>query len=620
MTGSWRSPLLLFGVLCGCSVSATELSPSDLAINQCDDDSICYGGRCVEGTCRGVDGELTSLLIGITSGTVSGVSSVTSFREYPLLSADGGVLDIEVAPAVTIHGTARVDTTLDCLPRFGLGSSGSTAPSGDNFIPVNATFTPTEHVLGVASDTYQARPCTGDIFSYCASVAPGSYSVYLVPYPAAKGPADEDICEIPPRLYLNQAVNSNLKYNLAPASTLRVSIEWPLAPGATVAAAEGMLARWTVDLVEPVSGRLLSNRAELQEPLEPRGSASWTYDTTLRYSPVLVPGKDLPEPTGVGHELIRLTPPEGITAPVLLAEVAGARLSQEPDAPAGIVLKARLPAPVEVEFQTAVAGVPTPVLAGVEFTAKELDGVLGVSTAFSRIVQVDEDGKERVWLLPGRYRVTAVPKDGCSSDQCLGTTLEEWIIPAAPAFQGGKTIQFEVASKLEGYASVATGGPAVGASVRAIASTSAIDSDVLANGDASVEVLPRASAGIVDSGGSFSLEADRGTFDFRVEPDPITGFGWLVQPRVTLPVTDDALSALTVPLPVVYQGRVTLENSASPVSIPGALIRAYVYVRDDGTLSPTRVDGAVAVQVAETYADEDGNYTLLIPRVLGSER
>ncbi len=39
---------------------------------------------------------------------------------------------------------------------------------------------------------------------------------------------------------------------------------------------------------------------------------------------------------------------------------------------------------------------------------------------------------------------------------------------------------------------------------------------------------------MVDPGGDFSFGTDAGTFDVRVEPDPGTGFGWLVRPGVTI--------------------------------------------------------------------------------------
>jgi hypothetical protein len=615
----------LLGALFGCSVGVGELSPSDIAVNECESDSNCHSGQCVDGTCRGYGGELTSLLLAVTPSTAPGIVGFTYYKEYAGLDGDGGAFDISLSPAVDIIGTVSIDTTRDCKPWFIRGTGVLEASPEGGLIPPELTFTPSERVLGVPSDQYGSNLRGMQDFAFEASLAPGRYDVYIRPaYPAALNPLEDvPLCEVPPRLLLNQSVKSRLDYNLAPYSTLNVTIKLPLPLGVPPElVTTETLAGWTVDLIDPVSGRPLSTRAELSDPLDKTKSVDWTYAATLNYAPVYVPNKegDGVEPSGVGSELIRLSPPVGVTAPVILADVKGAKLfDPRPEAPAAIELASPMPLPVEVEIQTAVKGVPDPVSAGIAFTAKELDGVGGVSTAFSRSLQIEKDEIAKVSLLPGRYRVVASPKSGCTAEYCLGTTIEEWVIPAAPAYQGGKTIEFNVASRLAGRANVATGAPAVGASVRALASTSILGAGVLDLGDARSEVLPRATVGSVDAEGYFEFEADAGTFDFRVEPDPSTGFGWLVKPRVAFPVTNDELHSLMVPVPVVYQGSVTLENSTAPVPIPGALIRAYVYVNADGALSAEADEDTVAVQVTETHADGNGNYTLLVPRVLGSD-
>ena len=59
--------------------------------------------------------------------------------------------------------------------------------------------------------------------------------------------------------------------------------------------------------------------------------------------------------------------------------------------------------------------------------------------------------------------------------------------------------------------------------MRAIASPSILDSNVLNRGDGQAPVVPRGGVGMVDPGGDFSFGTDAGTFDVRVEPDPGTG-------------------------------------------------------------------------------------------------
>src|SRR5262249_44253522 len=120
--------------------------------------------------------------------------------------------------------------------------------------------------------------------------------------------------------------------------------------------------------------------------------------------------------------------------------------------------------------------------------------------------------------------------------------------------------------------------------------------------------------------GGFAFEADAGIFDLRVQPDPTTGFGWLVAPQLALPPGDDSLSQLSVPLPIVYRGSVSIQDAMGPVPIPSPLIPAYADVTHDGMLATKPSADTVAIQVAEAHADDvNGTFTLLIPRTLGSD-
>jgi hypothetical protein len=75
-------------------------------------------------------------------------------------------------------------------------------------------------------------------------------------------------------------------------------------------------AGWLVDVVHPVTGEVLSNRATLQLHQPTAGSSE--YRASIAYS--LVTGSDY---TDMGQELVRLSPPEGEVAPVILMHRAG---------------------------------------------------------------------------------------------------------------------------------------------------------------------------------------------------------------------------------------------------------------------------------------------------------
>jgi hypothetical protein len=649
-----RLTLLLALSLSGCSVSLAELSPSDVALNQCSTDADCPGGRCQDKLCLGTGGTLTSLLVSVTPPpTVAGINSLTYYTNYPNSAdtgtpgAGGGALTMNLDDLVDVSGTFSIDTT-NCSPVWASPAGGSNiSTSGTGAIPADLTFTPSEHAFGVPTDDYSGTlTLSNDVYGFSRTLPPGNYDVYIKPHYQLASPMDL-ACQVPPSLLLNQPVASvtpTFKVKLPPHSTLKVDVTWPFAaPYADdLAAADPFfanpLAGWTLDLVDPSTGRVLSTEpclgsADTCPPGQPfvgpktapiSMDTSVTYEVTLVYAPVYAPvkGGGL-QPTDVGSEVLRLTPPATrnslpFTAPTILAQLDGALVAADGSAgPAQIVQSTVLPAPVTVEFQTALASDGTPVAAGVLLTATQIDGIDGLSTAFSRAVQVDTSGLASVDLLPGSYRVIATAKNRCTGDSCLGQAETDWVVAKVPSSQAGKLIEFSPATNFDGSAWVNGHRPATGATVTAVGSALLVDSNLLNLGDGSVAVTPQATSGLVDSDGSFSFQADAGAFDLRVEPDPSTGYGWFVRPGLNLPADSDELGELDLDLPIVYTGVVTVASNGKQVPIPSALIRAYVYLKPDGTVTSQPVDGAVAVQVAETYSEGEGSdvgaFKLLIP-------
>jgi hypothetical protein len=625
-----------------CSVSGAGISPSDVAFNQCSSDSDCPGnGTCNQNVCQGGGGTLTSLLVAVTPPpTLVGINSVTYFEDFTKGSAfgsGGGRQDLAI-DSVNVGGFVQIDTSA-CLPSYidtDAGSSPSTVTTSmlDGSFPALLTFTPSQHALGIATDSFTAGPNhTG--FAYAVTLPAGEYDVYVKPaYQLSSMQQGILDCQVPPRLFLNQTIKSTFTIKLPPPTPLSVNVTWPLAATYQAGAEQvdpflaNPLDGWTLDLIDQASGRTLSTTAKLSDYLTPPvpGATSVTYSVSLRYSPVYATLNGMTQPTSVGDEIIRLMPPTNdprftdgpvpFTAPTVLAQLDGALVDADgKPAPAQIVLNTPLPPPVTVQFQTALGDL-TPVPSGVLITAKEIAGITGLSTSFVRSIQVGADGNGTVDLLPGRYRVVAAPKAGCTADGCLALTETEWVVAGAPASQAGKLIQFVPATLFSGNASINGGGPVTGATVHATASSLVVDQNVLNVGDGSVALVPRASSGLVGSDGSFSFEADSGLFDLRVEPDPSTGYGWLVAPGLGLPSGSDYLSSLGLDLPIIYRGSVTSLSSGSPTPIPRALVRAYAFVNSTGVLATSTDKNPIAMQVAETYADDAGNYRLLIPKEL----
>jgi len=608
-----RSLLILGLPLAGCAVSAGAPSSSNLAVNQCESNEGCgSAGLCIDGFCHATTGDLKSLLVTVTPAQSGG----TYYLDYPatgnLVSSGGKAENMSLPDLVQLTGSFFVDHgERDCKPTF-IPSQGETVMQNpdDGAIPADISFRRSRRTPGLPVETYRGITAANG-FSFGANLPPDEYDIYIRPL---KQPTDEHgdtICAVPPRMLLKQAVTGSLDFKLVGPSTLYLHVVW--AKGSSPAG-------WTVDMIDPSTGYAMSvPRVLWGDEFFSETMTETTYEVKLDYVPTYGPDdKGSLQPLAVGTSVVRLTPPADVTAPVLLAQLTGAELGADPDETTVAELRQVTPLPekVTVQFQVELSSNQAPTAASVTLTATELPGFSSLFTSFTRTVVVDELGTAKLDLLPGTYRVVATPAEPCSLVSCLGTTQVTWAIPASPSLQKGKVLQMFPAIGVAGHAEVASGAPAVGAAVRALASPSILDLNVMNRGDATAEVLPRAAFGQVDAQGDFYFGADSGTYDFRVEPNPDTGFAWLVQPQVPIDAPAGQglyLSLPRLPLPIVYRGRITNGTGHSQLPVPSALIRAFVYVAPDGKVTQRPTDSSVAVQVAETHSDSSGDYTLLVP-------
>jgi hypothetical protein len=621
---------LILGLpLAGCAVAAGLPSSSNLAVNQCDANDDCGNdGQCIDGSCHATDGKLTSLLVMVTPAQSSG----SYYLDYPAmgsLASNGGTVENMSLPnLVQVTGSLLVDNSKGaCTPTF-IPGEGQTVPPNemDGAIPADISFRRSRRVPGLPVDTYRGI-IDANGYTFGANIPPDEYDIYIRPL---KQPTDDGSqppykpgdtpCAVPPRLLLKQSVTGSLDFKLVAPSKLDLHVVW---------AKGGSPAGWTVDLIEPSTGYAMSvPRVLTPYDFISETTLDATYEVKLDYVPTYGPDdKGSLQPLDVGTSVVRLTPPvdptpddpsDDVPAPVLLAQLTGAELGSDPNETSVAELRqvAPLPEKVTVQFEVELASDQSPAGASVTLTATDLPGFPDLFTSFTRTVVVDEFGRGEVNLLPGTYRVVATPEETCDPISCLGTTQATWAIPASPSKQKGKILQLFPAVGVSGHAVVANGAPAVGATVRALASPSILDLNVMNRGDAKAEVLPRAAFGQVDAQGDFYFGADSGTYDFRVEPNPDTGFPWLVQPKVPIGASASDprdLDHLHVPLPIVYRGRITSGTGESEALVPSALIRAFVYLSPDGKVTQHPSDASVAVQVAETHSDSAGDYALLIP-------
>ncbi len=577
----------------GCSVDSLATVEGGVARNECSSSSDCGDGICRDGQCRAREGQVSALLLSVTPpaevADIAGVRFLTSVGD---LSPKGGNLEVLLGHVSKITGSVTgvaIDTEAACVAAEPDVEAGM-APDGS--LSVRVSMVARERYLGLANPVHTAevRPGEGaeDSYVFGLSVPPGTYDVYVEPL------GMEQDCLRPPQLFSAQEIvagDVNLNLTLPAPKSLDLVVRWP--------SEDDALEGWTVDVIERGSGRVLSTREKLREPeVTPYGLE---YNALIAYSPVV-----RPEMADVaGSELVRLSPPPGVAAPVVIIERSVVELFQQG---VGVIDQLdQLPAPVELTGQVTVTDSPEAVPATVTLVATDLLSIdAGMVAAYQRTVEADENGAFVVDVLPGTYRVVAVPppESGLSAAEAI------WDIGKTPSVQAGKVIELSTSAAVRGR--VVDPGARValpGLSVQAMASPAVTSADVLGQALGHVSFVPRAEGTVSHSDGKFELRSDGGLFDLTVRPETNTGFAWLVRPVVEVGGTGVDLGNIKLPLPVMYEGEITSRDSGT---VPAALVRAYAYLRD-GELTDDPSEATSVIQIGETRADEDGAFRLLLP-------
>jgi hypothetical protein len=514
------------------------------------------------------------------------------------LNPGGGSLDIKLAQVSRITGRVRASDAVakPCVPTS-TEASGQIAPDGT--VPARVTLTPRTRLLGIQAPTHtaatvlQTDPDTGPSNQFTLSVYPGEYDVYVEPL------APDGDCALPPQLFVGKEISPSdvaLGLPLTAPQYLDVSVLWP---DASNPALDG----WTLDIVEQDSGRVLSTEAKLSKPESVDGGLR--YHALIAYSPVASAKDNGVLPTGT--ELVRLAPPEGLTAPIIIVQRNVLELFHEG---MGLIDQLELlPVPVKVTGQVSVQDQPEGVAATVTLVATELRAVgAGTVAAFERVVEADSSGQFEVDLLPGTYRVVATPM----ADKGLATAEAVWEIATGNDVQAGKVVELGPSPVVSADVFDFAGNPVAGMAVQAAASPSStyLDVDVLdrALGQSS-PVVPRAQGTVSQDDGSFEVMCDPGTFDLWVRPESSSGFAWFVRPGVQVEAPGVDLGNVRLPLPVVYHGTLT---SGDVAWLSSALVRAYAYL-EGAKLTNDPSKATAVIQIAETRTDEQGRFNLLVP-------
>ncbi|HVW29956.1 MAG TPA: hypothetical protein VHC69_31555 [Polyangiaceae bacterium] len=651
-------------VVSACSVNVSQTSGSPVEKNLCSANSDCGDGECWNGICVAHQGALSNVLLSVTPPVGSPVAGIDGLRFLTVamdLSRSNEQHDIDLAGASTVRGyiLSSCPFQVTLTPASGYG------------LPAVSYVTHTSSVDIPAPACRDQLTLAGTAQEFFVNVPPGTFDVYISPTSSVAG-ADggASSCGVAPEVFPGlvkaQAGVSCVSIKQVAPKTLDVRIPWP--------SAAPWLQGWTLDVLHPITGQILSQPSEPLHGAPTAADGAFYYRRSVTYSPIASGG-----PSVVGQELLRLSPPTPDAGPVLQFSIAGAIASSAPTAsgPQKAVLPDGIgPIPTKVRVEAwvyqaddAAKGTDTPVAGSVTFNATRVDmPSAGIFASFSASADIESDGSFATDLFPGDYLVRVVPAVAQRNGAVLAS--QEWTFTvrqsngASGTVQAGRQFLVNDAATLTGRAVSASGASIAAASVQALPAVAGTrrcpDMDAGDCAAASVGVLemslgesayvPRVATAVSRGDGRFTLsgvdcgdcsdgrdagsgERSSAIFDVVVQPADGTHVPWLVWPHVDVSGGAADLGLQYATLPIIQRGRVQVPNgmSGAPPSVPGTLIRAYV-VRDasgapiadptglpscsSGTyIGPTESTRCIrsALQVAETRADSQGNYELVLP-------
>lgn len=600
--------IALFGgaVLAGACSYSSDGAQEDFEApsNRCSNTSDCDLGSCLEGICQAGRTVFPALLLEITPAAGSSIISGIPFTRV----VEGEELDPRNYDLV-LGAVSEVTGSLVGAPIAGDACvTDSSLPAVDTSagkpLPFRLTLTPRDRRLGIAHQPYSAALSLEDTESDSVKlgVAPGRYDIYIEPQATElrAGEAGQELavgCVRPPYLIVDQEIVSgpvNLHFEPSAPQTLGVTVRFPQS--------SGDLSEWTVDIIERDVGRVLSNRAQLGVPQVKDDTLE--YQVELAFTPPLVGGVA----SEGASELVRLSPPSSVVAPIFFVERSVVDLFQDGQ---GLIDQLKsLPKPVS--FSAPVAGADSDgseaVPATVTIVATKLDSTSpGTVALFSRIVETEEDGSFRADLLPGVYRVHVEPQ----ADE-YATLDFELTVSGSAETQVGKVVQLPLRHALRGrvesFNGVRLAGlPLQGSALPPMAPGNIFD---LALGRASY--TPTVTGSSTDDAGSFSLFSDQGTFHLTVRPPPASDFAWGLVTSVKVEDRDVNLGRVTLSVPLVIRGKLSFEGSRVVEPLRGAVIRAHVLLKA-GELVGSYAEADSVVAVGEARVGDNDAFRLLLP-------
>lgn len=560
------------------------------SVNSCERDNQCAEGSCsAAGQCVASTTQLATVLVEvIPSAGTDGIAGVR-FNQV-ITTADSLSLKLEHISRLLVQVNGGEVPIEACLT---VPADSETAAGPSRSMYARTTLVPRQRLLGLPHPTHSAEASPDGSGEYRSSMAvpPGRYDLYVEPL------MSDGECYRPPYLLLNQKIAAgdvSLTMTVPPPVPLSVVVRFP-----------GMidqLSGWSLDIIDRGTGRLLSNSVTLDSPE--------VIDGVLEYSAQLVylaVAQSEPAAAGVQpSELLRLTPPEGTTAPQVYFERTVAELFQ---GGMGVIDQLQgLPKAVSYTGRVGRIGTADPAPSSVTLVARKLESMgAGVVTSFSRTAKTDDGGVFEVRLLPGEYLVQVQP-----TQEDLAQISTELTVSSGGEVQVGKVLEVPKRAGLSGRLRSFSGRSVAMTPLEVVPPPRARNLDVIDSARGEIQLLPGGQGGASDQEGLFSMLVDFGFYQIVARPEAGSGFPWGFRLGVEVSAEGTELDSLRLPLPYVIDGGLT---SSDVGDLPSALIRAYAFLRD-GELTNQPELATSVVAVGEARVDEESRFRLLLPAQL----
>jgi hypothetical protein len=577
-----RAGVLLAALVAGCSLAQAE-SVNPGPTNTCASSSTCGGkAACVQGTCVATEYDLDGLLVEVRPHADASFGATTSYLFDPakagiaLTSKDAGGAPFVARMNPTLPASVSIQQGLVRVSSDTPLEQGCTI-GADLAIPASLTFYRVPPFAGLPFDPVSASTDAGNQID--VDLVPGTYDVYVEPQPIEGCNGGKPY---PPAYFPGQSITTTgtMIWDMPVVGKLSGTITGfgDVVPGA-----------WKIELVEPARGLPISANGTITK-LDPPAEG-YGYTAQIARADKSVP-------------ILRLTPaddPGQPTKPTGYWSLVSLSGGTQTDPVFDCSVDQLYGMPIKVTLDVVGLDGFTRVPATVTVQSTELKGTDANNAALTIDGQpTDAAGVFSAFLPPGSYDVRVTPVDNNLAITQLNFPINE----SSYCFCGQQfPLQPKVA--LSGAVKTPDGQRLPNATVSVGPSQAPVVS-YWTRTHALSPLTARAVTAETTNDGNFTLYADPATADVVVQPDPSTGYPWLVRPRIS-PVTDTSLASLDLTSPAILGG-IVRDPNGNPVA--NAEVNAWYAVRD-----PKGEGGhaGTVVKIATTSTAADGSYTLLLP-------